>query len=117
MSETAQHRIETAHVRRSPRYAMFFLVGAVVGALTALALTFGFGGSVGESAATQAQYSVGQVFGFLSLACIPIGIALFGTIALILDRRMSRRMHEVRVDHEHVDVRHPDEEPGVTPTA
>lgn len=117
MTETAQHRIEIAHVRRSPRYAMFFLVGAVVGALTALALTFGFDGTVGESATTQAQYSVGQVFGFLSLVCIPIGIALFGAVALIFDRRMSRRMREVRVDHERVDVLHADDEPGATPAA
>ena len=27
MTERAQHQIETAHVRRSPRYAIFFVLG------------------------------------------------------------------------------------------
>lgn len=114
MTESAQHRIETAHVRRSPRYTMFFLVGAILGALTALALTFGFHGSEQASPTTQAQYSVSQVFGFLCLVCIPVGMALLGAVALIIDRRMSRRAREVRIDHERVQVHRPDDEPDTT---
>lgn len=111
MTESAEHRIESAHVRRSPRYAMFFLIGAILGMLVALVLTFGFDGTSDTSATTQAQYSVSQVFGFLCLVCIPIGMAVLGAVALLLDRGLSRRTREVRIDHERVEVHHADAEP------
>jgi hypothetical protein len=100
----AHHRIETAQLRRSPRYAIFFVLGAALGILAALVLTFAFDGTAEKSAATQVLYSSSQVFGFLCLVCIPIGLALGGLVALILDRRLARRMREVRVDHEHVEA-------------
>lgn len=106
MTESAEHRIETAHVRRSPRYAIFFAVGAGLGILAALILTFAFEG--GKSAATQVTYSDSQVFGFLCLVCIPVGLAIGGGIALLLERRMSRRTREVRIDHERVTLDTPD---------
>ena len=108
MTERAQHQIETAHVRRSPRDAIFFVLGAGLGILTALILTFAFDGTADKSPSTQVLYSSSQVFGFLCLVCIPIGMAVLGVVALILDRRMSRRQHEVRVDHERVEVDGPD---------
>lgn len=104
MTEHAEHRIETAHVRRSPRYAIFFVVGAILGILAALVLTFAFDGTQQKSPSTQVLYSTSQVFGFLCLVCIPIGMAVLGAVALILDRRLSRRQHEVRVDHERVEI-------------
>lgn len=104
MTEHAEHRIETAHVRRSPRYAIFFVVGAILGILAALILTFAFDGTQQKSPSTQVLYSTSQVFGFLCLVCIPVGMAVLGAVALILDRRLSRRQHEVRVDHERVEI-------------
>lgn len=104
MTEHAEHRIETAHVRRSPRYAIFFVVGAILGILAALILTFAFDGTQQKSPSTQVLYSTSQVFGFLCLVCIPIGMAVLGAVALILDRRLSRRQYEVRVDHERVEI-------------
>ncbi|WP_454117731.1 potassium transporter Trk [Microbacterium lacticum] len=104
MTEHAEHRIETAHVRRSPRYAIFFMLGAILGILAALILTFAFDGTQQKSPSTQVLYSTPQVFGFLCLVCIPIGMAVLGAVALILDRRLSRRQHEVRVDHERVEI-------------
>ena len=47
-------------------------------------------------------YSSRQVFGFLALICAAVGIAVFATIAIILDRRSSRHTREVIVDRETV---------------
>ena len=100
-------------MRRSPRYAIFFVLGAILGILAALILTFAFDGTEEKSASTQVIYSTSQVFGFLCLVCIPIGMAVLGAVALILDRRLSRRQHEVRVDHERVEVDYPDDDTTV----
>jgi hypothetical protein len=50
------------------------------------------------------MYSASQVFGFLCLVCIPVGMALAGGLALLLDRRLARRTHEVRIDHERTEA-------------
>jgi len=104
MSPSAEHRIETAQVRRSPRYTVFLVAGAALGILVALVLTFAFDGSDNESATTGVTYSTTQVFGFVCLFAIPIGVAIGGIVALILDRMLARRAHEVRVDREVITV-------------
>lgn len=101
---------ETARVRRSPRYGVFFVLGAGVGILAALILTFVFDGTAEKSPTTQVLYSTSQVFGFLCLVFIPVGMALGGVVALIFDRSFARRTHEVRIEHEHVEIAHPDDE-------
>lgn len=101
--EHAVHRIETARVRRSPRYAIFCVAGAALGILAALILTFAFDGTAEASASTSVTYSTSQVFGFLSLVCIPIGLAVGAVVALVLDRSLARRTREVRIDHERVE--------------
>jgi hypothetical protein len=98
------HRIETARVRRAPRYGAFLVVGAALGILVAMILTFAFDGSQEPSAVTRAAYSQGQVFGFIALFAIPLGIALAGVVALMIDRSMRRRAHDVRIDHERIDT-------------
>jgi len=111
MTESAEHRIETARVRRSPRYAMFLVAGAVLGVVVALVLTFAFG-PAGSSPSTQVVYSSAQVFGFLALVCITIGLAVGGGVALVIDRSLSRRAREVRIDHERVEVVDADDDPS-----
>lgn len=108
VTESAHHHIETATVRRSPRYAIFIVAGAALGILAALILTFSFDGTSDKSPSTQVLYSTSQVFGFLCLVCIPFGIAIGAVVALLLDRSLSRRTREVRIDHERVDAPHPD---------
>ncbi|MBN9176735.1 MAG: potassium transporter Trk [Microbacterium sp.] len=103
-AEHAVHRIETARVRRSPRYAIFCVLGAALGILVALILTFTFDGTAEQSPSTQVLYSASQVFGFLCLVCIPVGVAVGLVVALILDRSLSRRTREVRIDHERVEL-------------
>lgn len=102
--EHAVHRIETARVRRSPRYAIFCVAGAALGILAALILTFAFDGTAQQSPSTQVTYSTLQVFGFLCLVCIPIGLAVGAVVALLLDRSLARRTREVRIDHERVEL-------------
>lgn len=109
MPEHSQDRIETVSVRRAPKISVFLIAGGGVGLLVALILTYAFDGTSAPSPNTTIQYSQGQVFGFLALICVPVGVALAGVLALILDRRSQRRTHEVTVDHESV---HVDPEPG-----
>ena len=96
--------IETVRVRRSPKYAVFLAVGAVLGILVAMILTFAYNGTGATSPNTGLVYSQTQVFGFLALICITVGVVLGGVTALILDRALARRTREVTVDRESVRI-------------
>src|SRR5687768_10880370 len=78
--------IETVRVRRAPKYSVFLAVGAALGLLVAMILTFVFNGTGGISPNTGLVYSQSQVFGFLALIFITVGIVAGGVTALILDR-------------------------------
>lgn len=101
MTDPAPEHIETARLRRSPRYGAFLAAGAALGLIVALILTFAFDGTADTSDA-GVVYSAGQVFGFVALACVPVGMAVGITVALLLDRRFSRRTRDVLIDHERV---------------
>lgn len=88
-------------VRRSPRFAVFCALGAVLGALVALILTFTFDGWTEKSPDTGIVYTQMQVFGFLVLPGIVIGVVVGGVVALLIDRFLSRRPHEHIADREH----------------
>lgn len=107
-----EHRIETAQLRRSPRYGAFFVAGGLVGILAAVVLTLAFAGSKDKSDYTGVVYSTEQVLGFVALICIPIGLALGGLVALLLDRAAARRTREVRIDRETVTAHDEPETPG-----
>lgn len=102
MAEHHNDRIETVQVRRAPKMSVFLLLGAALGIIVAMILTFTFNGTADPSPNTGFEYSQGQVFGFLALIFIPLGIAAAGLVAVILDRRSSKKAREVRVDHDHV---------------
>ncbi|MCR2828534.1 potassium transporter Trk [Microbacterium sp. zg.Y909] len=94
---------ETARVRRSPKFAVFIGFGAALGLLAALILTFAFGsGDTEQSANTGVVYSPTQVFGFLALFAVPIGIAIGGIVAVVLDRVLAGRARDVQIEHEHI---------------
>jgi hypothetical protein len=88
-----------ATVRRSPRYGVFLALGAALGVFVAMILTFTFDGTQ-YPAENGAVYSTGQVFGFLALVGIAVGLLLGGLVAIILDRVVGRRTRTVVVDHE-----------------
>ena len=95
-------RREVVQVRRAPKISVFLVLGGVVGIIAAFILTFAFQGTEEASPYTTIVYSQGQVFGFLALVCIAVGVLLAGLLALILDRRSRRRTRDVTVDHESV---------------
>lgn len=72
----------TVTVRRSPRYFNFMLLGAIVGAILALVLTVTF--------PENDEFGQAQVFGFLLLAGVTLGVTLGCVVALILDRVIGR---------------------------
>jgi cytochrome c-type biogenesis protein CcmH/NrfF len=87
-----------ATVRRVPRFGVFMGIGVVLGVIAAGILTMV--GSYEPSEAVNVVYPPGQVFGFLLLWTVPIGIALASVVALILERTSRRHDHVVRVQHE-----------------
>ncbi|HEX5729170.1 potassium transporter Trk [Microbacterium sp.] len=99
-----EDRIETVRVRRAPKYSVFLAAGAGLGILVALILTFAFNGTGDTSPNTGMVYSQAQVFGFVALICITVGIVVGGVVALILDRVLARRAREVRVDRETIHI-------------
>jgi len=96
---------DRAVVRRAPRYGRFITLGALVGAVVALILTFAFSGQP-EQPEVALGFDRGQVFGFLLLLCATVGAALGAAVALLIDRVSARRARSVAVVHEsthHVD--------------
>ncbi len=96
--EAISDRVEQVSVRRSPRYGIFLVLGAALGVFVAMILTFAFNGN-DRAADNGAVYSDGQVFGFLALAGVAVGLLVGGAVALILDKVVSRRTRQVEVDH------------------
>jgi len=76
-------------IRRAPKYSAFMFVGAVIVVLAALFTTYAFPEVEGET-------TWNQVFGFLLLPAAAIGAALGGIVALILDRVIGRKEHQVQ---------------------
>lgn len=91
------HETSFATVRRVPRYGVFMALGALLGIVVALILTFT--GSFEESD-TGVIYSTSQVLGFTLLLTIPIGVALGGVAAMLLERLTRRHDRVVAVDRE-----------------
>ncbi|MEO2130322.1 MAG: hypothetical protein ABGX78_03600 [Microbacterium sp.] len=102
MSPTSDDHLEQVTVRRSPKYSVFLLLGGAVGLLVAMILTFLFDGTTQESPNTGLVYSQMQVFGFLLLIFVSIGVALGGAVALIFDRVYARRARTLRVEHDRI---------------
>ena len=101
MSEQHESHIESARLRRSPRYGVFLTLGVALGLITALILTYSVD-SEAVSRTTGVAYDTTQVLGFMALVCGTVGLALGGLIALVFDRVLSRRVRTVRIDHETV---------------
>lgn len=88
-------------MRRAPRIGVFLTVGALLGVLVALVLTFATGEEA-TSPLTDVTYSSMQVFGFLALIGVAVGLAVGGFVALLFDRASRRRARTVSFDHETV---------------
>ena len=73
-------------------------IGAVLGIIAAGVLTML--GSYDPSKVLDVVYPPGQVFGFALLWTVPIGLALGGLVAIILERLSRRHDRVVHVDRE-----------------
>ncbi|GAB3598247.1 potassium transporter Trk [Microbacterium tumbae] len=100
MTAPEARRTVEATVRRVPRFGVFMGAGVVLGIIAAGIITLT--GSYAESEALGVVYPPGQVFGFALLWTVPIGLALGGVVALVLERVARRHDRVVRVDHERV---------------
>lgn len=90
---------DTVTMRRSPRYGRFIVLGAALGVLVALILTYSFSGQPADDQ-LGLGFDKGQVFGFLLLVCGTIGAALGAVVALIFDRVFARRTRSMTAEHE-----------------
>tara|TARA_R110002020_G_scaffold70519_8_gene183060 strand:+ start:81 stop:380 length:300 start_codon:yes stop_codon:yes gene_type:complete len=95
------NEIVEGRVRRAPKYGVFLTVGALLGVLVALILTFVNGGEA-TSPLTEVTYSGTQVFGFLALIGVAVGLVVGGVAALLFDRASRRRARTLSFDHETV---------------
>lgn len=100
MSSSDSHQTVEATVRRVPRYGVFMAIGAVLGIIAAGILSMV--GSYEPSPTLDVVYSPSQVFGFALLWMVPIGLALGGIVAIVLERIARRHDRVVRVDRETV---------------
>ena len=87
---------QRATVRRAPKFTVFLVIGAAVGLVAAMVLTFAFHGA-DETSVTGVTYTQLQVFGFLLLVCVAVGVLLALLVAVVLDRTVGRRVVEVEV--------------------
>ena len=92
---------ETVNVRRAPRYGRFIAVGAALGIIIALILTFAF--------PENDDFDRGQVFGFLLLGLGALGVAFGAVAALVFDRVLGNRSGLAIAEHEQTHHR-PDED-------
>lgn len=107
MNRNASQETVEAKIRPVPRYGVFMGAGVIIGIVIAAILTAT--GSFEQSEVAGVVYPPGQVFGFLLLWAIPVGLALGGIVALIFDRTARRKARTVQVRHESVET--PDETP------
>ncbi len=101
---TQDHQTDV-RVRRAPKFGAFMVVGGGLGAIVTLILTSLY----------PADPNVGFValFAYFCLFGIPAGVVVGAVIALLLDRRSSRRARTLVADHEVVDAPRAPEAPAV----
>lgn len=103
MSETVEQASvkqtdETVEIVRSVRIGRLILVGAVVGAVVAVASTLSM------PMAEEALYTMGQIAGFMLVVGAVIGMALGTFLALILNILARRKRGQAVATHKDVEV-------------
>lgn len=75
---------ETVQVVRSVRFGRVIIGGAILGAVIATLITLSF-------PVLSADYTMGQVVGFMALVGAGLGLAAGSVLALILNRSAAKR--------------------------
>jgi hypothetical protein len=106
MTEQGGAEQDEVRVRRAPKYSAFLAVGGGLGAIVAFLAT----------ATNQVDPEVGflQMFLFLGLFGVTFGMLLGGIVALVLDRRYSRRSTTVTAERSEIVA--PSHQPVVEPS-
>ena len=81
-------------VRRAPKFGAFIVVGAGVAFIVTLIVTAQF--------PSDPSVGFGTLVAYFSLFTIPAGVAIAAVIALIVDRRSSRRARMIAAEEETV---------------
>lgn len=102
MSDAAPRETIEATVRRVPRIGVFIALGIGLGVIAAGIITLA--GSYDPSPVLNVVYPPTQVFGFMLLWTVPIGLALGAVVSFILERIARRHDRVVRVDRERIIV-------------
>lgn len=87
--------VQQVSIRRAPKFGVFIVLGAALGALVTLVLTSLF--PADPNIGFAATYAYFLVYG------IPAGVVLGALTGLAFDRRSRRRARTVDVEHQHVD--------------
>ena len=85
-----------ARIRRAPRLGRFLFLGGAVGLIVTLILTSLY--------PADPKIGFAALFGYFAVYGVPIGVALGGLLAILLDRISLRRSRTVAVEHEHIDA-------------
>lgn len=111
MSETPHDADEEERtavtIRRAPRFSVFVFVGAVLGLLATLILTSLF--------PADPAIGFGATVGYFALFGVPIGGILGAIVAIVMDRRASRRAAQVVAGRLEVRVEGEESPAGDTP--
>lgn len=86
-AEGVEEERSTVTIRRAPKFSVFVVVGALIGFLATLVLTALF--------PTDPDVGFAASLGYFSLYGVSFGVVIGAALALVLDRRASRRATEV----------------------
>ncbi|RFA10582.1 hypothetical protein B7R54_16245 [Subtercola boreus] len=81
---------DTVTIHRSPRYYRFMIAGGVAGVIVALVLTFAFPEPPG--------FNPAQIFGFLGILFVIVGVVVGSVVALVIDRVSRRNARTIDVE-------------------
>ncbi|WP_347755797.1 hypothetical protein [Agrococcus sp. ProA11] len=105
----AQRREVEVRVRRSPRYGAFMAVGALLGALAMWIIGLLMPRAVDEAGQ---QVDTLPVVGLAVVLGFAIGAGLGGLVAVIIDRRLSKRASTLVAEQTDIEARGEHDAPG-----
>lgn len=83
LPDTDEEEQTPVMIRRAPRFSSFMVFGALLGLIATLILVSLY--------PTDPEVGFGATFGFFVLFGVPLGIGIGAIVAIILDRRATRR--------------------------